>query len=416
MSAPLSLQSAWWIPLAGLLLCILLLPLFAPEFWRRRENGILAGWGLAFLLPLVAARGSSGARWCLDTLVHVYVPFMILVWALCAVCESIRIGGTLGGGRPGPNVLLLAAGAALAPVIGAVGATVLLVGPFLRANAWRRRRAHQAVFFLFLVANAGGALTAIANPALYQGYLSGMPFLWPLGLWPAVLFACAFLLGAFWLMDSRAHARETGEGAGPAAGTPGRGFTLAGRRNLAFLAGIVAAVLMSGFVGMGTVTLGGVEIRLQDVTRDLVLLHMGLLATRFRPRGGDGFRLPLRRIALTYGALIATAMPLAALLREQAPGSARAAFWAAGAAAALAGNVAAFPSWPAGAEPGRALAAAAGITLLGAASYIGNAPNLIVRAAAEASGIRLPELPGFAARYSIPLLLPVAAAVAFIWL
>ena len=40
--------------------------------------------------------------------------------------------------------------------VGTTGAAMLLIRPLLRANLWRRHRAHVVVFFIFLVANAGG--------------------------------------------------------------------------------------------------------------------------------------------------------------------------------------------------------------------------------------------------------------------
>lgn len=426
MAAPLPFGPVWAVPFAGLLLCILFLPLFAPGFWNRRRDRLAAGWCLLFVVPLFVFRGAAGARALFDVLVHAYTPFLIMVWALYSVCGGITLRGSFGGGRPGSNAALLGVGSGLASVIGTTGASILLIRPFLRANAWRRSRVHQVVFFIFLVSNAGGALTALGNPPLFLGFLYGLPYFWPVRLFPMMLFVCGTLLALFWVVDARMHGKE----ASGRPELPAERFAIEGHRNLVFLAGIVAAVFMSGVVGMGRITLGGVDIRLQDVTRDLVLLHMGLLSLRFtseEERRAGGFSwAPVRMVAALFAALVVTGLPVAALVREYAPAGAAGAFWAAGGTSALAGNVpvylgwlhAAFDSFAPGMSENDApllVAIASGAVFLGAATYIGNAPTLITHAVAEEQGVRMPSFFGYLARYSLPVLLPVCAAVALIW-
>ena len=47
----------------------------------------------------------------------------------------------------------------------------------------------------------------------------------------------------------------------------------------------------------------------------------------------------------------------------------------------------------------------------GAMSYIGNAPNFMVKAIAEAKGVETPSFMGYIWRYSIPILLPIYVLV-----
>ena len=196
------------LPFAGMLLSIATFPLLAPTFWHHHYPKVSAAWALAFAIPFLLRFG--GAAW--HELLHVafidYVPFVILLASLFTIGGGIHVRGTLRG-SPGVNALIIVAGVLLASWVGTTGASMVTVRPLLRANRERRYRAHTMVFFIFLVANIGGALTPLGDPPLFLGFLHGVPFLWTFSLWQEMLFVTAVVLGAYLLVDVVCWRRET---------------------------------------------------------------------------------------------------------------------------------------------------------------------------------------------------------------
>ena len=191
------------VPFAGLLLSIALLPLFAPSLWARHYAKVC----MAFGVPVAVFFLLHAPREVLHTALQ-YASFLILLASLFTISGGILLRGTLRGSAC-VNCAILAVGAVLANIFGTTGASMLLIRPLLRANAHRHRVAHVVVFFIFVVANIGGALTPIGDPPLFLGYLRGVPFFWTLHamclLWAT---ACALVIGVFYLVDRRALALE----------------------------------------------------------------------------------------------------------------------------------------------------------------------------------------------------------------
>src|SRR5207247_7920624 len=127
-------------------------------------------------------------------------------------------------GTPWVNGTLMLIGTVLASWVGTTGAAMLLVRPLLRANRERRHRAHTVVFFIFLVANIGGALTPLGDPPLFLGFLHGVPFFWTFVVWKEILFTAGAVLGGYLLVHFYWWPREGAPlRAGPAAaGAPDR--------------------------------------------------------------------------------------------------------------------------------------------------------------------------------------------------
>lgn len=168
----------WAVPFAGILLSIALFPLIAPVFWHRHFGKIAAAWAIAFLGPFAFAFGAGAAVHALaHAVITEYVPFIVLLTALYTIAGGICVRGALHG-SPRVNAALLALGTALASVMGTTGAAMLLIRPLLRANDNRRHVAHVFVFFIFLVANAGGSLSPLGDPPLFLGFLNGVSFFW----------------------------------------------------------------------------------------------------------------------------------------------------------------------------------------------------------------------------------------------
>ncbi|WP_176730260.1 sodium:proton antiporter, partial [Burkholderia sp. A2] len=243
-----TLSALWGIPFAGILLSIALFPLVAPVFWHHHFGKIAAGWAIVFLAPFAVAFGAGAA---FGTLVHAlleeYIPFIVLLTALYTVAGGICVNGNLHG-SPKLNTAILALGTLLASVMGTTGAAMLLIRPLLRANDNRKHVVHVVIFFIFLVANAGGSLSPLGDPPLFLGFLNGVSFFWTTThLALPMLFICVVLLTLFFALDTYFY-RKGGEER-PAALDPtpdGAALSIDGKINFVLLAAVIALVLMSG--------------------------------------------------------------------------------------------------------------------------------------------------------------------------
>src|ERR1700744_2834655 len=197
-------HSAWSAaPFAGILLSIALAPLLTPHLWARHYGKIAFAWATVTALLIGVENGFGRAVFELvHVLAHDYIPFIVMLFAFFTLTSGLILRGTLPG-TPLANTVVLASGAMVASIVGATGASILLIRPLLAANAHRRSRKHIVVFVIFLVCNIGGALSPLGNPPLFLGYLQGVDVLWPLrNLWPATLFATIVLLLLFFAIDS----------------------------------------------------------------------------------------------------------------------------------------------------------------------------------------------------------------------
>ena len=167
---------AFCIPFAGLLLCIAVLPLVKAEWWEAHQPHAVVFWSLLFVLPFAFVYGPGQAfEKVLECIVVDYLTFIILLFGLFCVSGNITLEGDLAG-SPRINVGLLLIGTMLSSWIGTTGASMLMVRPIIKMNAWRKRRSHIMVFFIFLISNIGGCLTPIGDPPLLMGFMRGVPF------------------------------------------------------------------------------------------------------------------------------------------------------------------------------------------------------------------------------------------------
>jgi len=439
MASPL-----WGLPFAGLLLSVAVLPLLAPRFWHRHDGKVTAGWALAWLLPAAWVEGPGAAGHQLaHALLADYLPFMLLLTALYVVAGGIFVRGNLRGGS-GVNVALMATGAALASVMGTTGASMLMVRPLIRANDQRPSSAHVMVFFIFIVSNAGGALTPLGDPPLFLGFLQGVSFFWTLThLLPHTLFLTLSLLAIFWIVDARLLRREPPRAADPT--PPTRGIAIEGGVNVLLLAGIAGLTLASGLWQGGTAfDLAGVAVPWSGLVRDAGLLAIAGLSLWLTPpaaRAQNHFSLgPMAEVARLFAAIFLTMIPVLAMLRAGADGPFAGLlaavdgpdgqprpgvyFWAAGALSSFLDNAPTYLVFfnAAGGEASQLMtrqadtlaAISAGAVFMGANTYIGNAPNLMVKAVAEGRGIRMPGFFGYMA-WSGAVLLPLFGLMSVIW-
>ncbi len=432
------------IPFAGILLSIAIFPLVAPEFWHHHYPKVSAFWAIIVALPLIYFFKGVAIHEILHIYIGDYIPFIILLWSLYTVAGGILLRGTLRG-TPVINTLMLAFGTLIASWVGTTGAAMIMIRPFLRANAHRKYRTYQVVFFIFLICNIGGILTPLGDPPLFLGFLHGVPFFWTtVKLWPILLVAGGIVLGLFFLIDLYYYKKEKVEQ--PKDDTK---LKIEGLHNLIFLLGIIGAVLFSGMVHLGHVKILGVEREISTLIRDAAMVVMGLLSLKTTPweirKDNDFTWFPILEVAYLFAGIFMTMIPPIAILRAGEKGALAwliAAvrdpahfFWATGTLSSFLDNAPTyltflntalgrfFPGMPE-AQAVHALIAnksvfleaiSAGAVLMGANTYIGNAPNFMVRSIAEEAGVPMPSFFGYILKYSLPILIPTFVLVTYIF-
>jgi Na+/H+ antiporter NhaD/arsenite permease-like protein len=439
------LDPLWALPFVGLLLSVAFLPLATPHFWERRFGTVAVFWALAFLSPCATAFGLPTAiSSVLEVLLLDYLPFILLLFALFVVAGGIRLTGNLVG-TPATNTAILAFGTLSASFLGTTGASMVLIRPVIRANQDRVYNVHVFVFFIFLVANIGGSLTPLGDPPLFLGYLKGIDFLWTLEtMLRPMLFTSAVLLGLFYVIDRIAWSREHHEVR--AKSLVPRQVRIEGLHNVVYLMGVAATVLASGIWNRdGMISIGlGLEMSVNGVVRDVILICIAILSwwTTPRPvRVENAFAwAPMQEVAMLFAAIFITMIPVLAMLRAGFDGPFGALlhlvttadgqpvefayFWLTGALSSFLDNAPTYLVFfnLAGGDPETLmgplaltlLAISAGAVFMGANTYIGNAPNFMVRSICEERGIKMPSFIGYMF-WSGAILLPLFALNTWLW-
>ena len=433
---------AFCIPFAGLLLCIAVLPLVKAEWWEAHQPHAVVFWSLLFVLPFAFVYGPGQAfEKVLECIVDDYLTFIILLFGLFCVSGNITLEGDLAG-SPRINVGLLLIVTMLSSWIGTTGASMLMVRPIIKMNAWRKRRSHIMVFFIFLISNIGGCLTPIGDPPLLMGFMRGVPFFWSLHLFPVLLFNVVILLTIFYFLDRRAYRKDIAEGLKPDISKPGTEVHILGLHNLIFLAMIVAAVILSGTLpGMaafqdaegavrGIHLFGEVTLTypaLIEVVIILVAAFLSFKTTSVEIRRKNHFTWgAIQEVAVLFVGIFITMQP--ALMILKANGASLGLnkpfemFWATGCLSSFLDNTPTYlvflttagalgftEGMPTilGTVPIAMLEAiSCGAVFMGANTYIGNAPNFMVKSISDENGIRMPSFFGYLL-WSITFLIPV---------
>ena len=439
------LSIVWGLPFAGILLSIALMPLLVPGFWHHHYGKVTAAWALAFLLPFSVIFGlGSAAAGVVHALLSEYIPFIVLLTALYTVSGGIYIRGNLHG-APGLNTAILAIGAVLASFMGTTGASMLLIRPLIRANDNRQHKAHVVVFFIFIVSNAGGSLTPLGDPPLFLGFLKGVDFFWTVQhIFPETLFMLGSLLAIFYALDwCYYHRREELLPVDPTPDAPRIGFD--GAANFWLLAAVAALVLMSGFWKSSVAfNIMGTEVGLPGLLRDVGLAAIALVSfklTATQVHADNQFSwAPMLEVAKLFAGIFLTIIPVIAMLKAGLDGpfaavvaavtrpdgtpNPAAYFWATGILSSFLDNAPTYLVFfnTAGGDAkvlmttlAPTLAAiSAGAVFMGANTYIGNAPNLMVKAIAEDRGLKMPSFFGYMV-WSVGVLVPLFAVMTLIW-
>jgi Na+/H+ antiporter NhaD/arsenite permease-like protein len=403
---------AWIAPFATILLAIALLPLFAPDFWS--SNARKLGVGAVLGLPVLVLYARHDPAALLKTAGD-YLSFIVLLGSLFVISGGVLVTGDIEA-RPSVNTAFLAVGAVLASLIGTTGASVLLIRPLLATNQERRYVAHTVVFFIFVVSNIGGCLTPLGDPPLFLGYLIGVPFAWTLRLFPHWLLANALVLAVYYVWERRVQARES-----PTAllrdRTEIRPVRVTGKRNVVFLAGVVASVAW-----------------LHAPYREIAMLAVSALSlavTARSVREANRFTFhAISEVAALFAGIFLTMLPALDILHARGPALGLVEpwqfFWATGLLSSFLDNAPTYLTFLAVAQSLGLPAEVVGVThdvlaaisvgavFMGANTYIGNGPNFMVRAIAEERGVAMPSFGGYMV-YSCTVLIPVFVVVTLVF-
>ena len=433
------------IPFAGILLSIAIFPLVAPTFWHHHFGKVSAGWALILSIPFIIAYKGAAFHSILHIVLIDYIPFIILLWGLYTAAGGIVVRGSLKG-TPAVNTIILAIGTIIASWVGTTGAAMLLIRPLMRANSHRKHVTHSIIFFIFLVANIGGSLTPLGDPPLFLGFLHGVPFFWTTThLFIPMCFVATLVIIVYFLMDCYFYKKED-----LAVTTPGSTEPLRvdGLINLLFLGGIICGVLLSGSLKLGSINFfgTGIHIELQNWLRDGMIIAMGLLSLKFTAkafREANGFTwFPIQEVAKLFAGIFITIVPALAILQAGEKGAMGGIihamsepwhfFWITGFLSSFLDNAPTYLTFFNTAlgklgmmetdvpgmlgYAGESLrnpqfiklltAISCGAVFMGANTYIGNAPNFMVKSIAEENKIKMPSFFGYMA-WSVGILVPL---------
>jgi Na+/H+ antiporter NhaD/arsenite permease-like protein len=428
----------WAFPFIGMLASIALFPIAAPRFWHRRMGSVAFGWSAVLLVQesvIIGIKAAALSAW--HAVLIEYLPFITLLLVLYTAGGGVLLRGGPGG-TPLGNTAMLALGMVMGLVMGTTAATMVLIHPLLHANAHRQRKVHLVLFLIVLVANASGALTPLGNPPLYIGLLHGVPLLWPARhLVLPLLVVTGALLAVFFLVDRKLAAGEPP----PPKPSP---LSVRGWSNVGLIALVVLTVLVQGAVQPGDVVLLTARIGIERLVGVGLFVLVTLVSIRMTPRAirraNDFNWHPMAEVAMLFAAIFITIGPvidmlhagmdgpLAPLLRLtlDAAGQPRpiAYFWLTGLLSAFLDNAPTYlvffelarvqPTALAGSSSVVLTAISAGAVFFGGLTYVGNAPNMMLRAIASHRGVRMPGFFGFML-LSSALLLPVFVLVSMLF-
>ncbi len=442
----------WTIgPFGGMLLSIALIPLINMSWWEKNMAKISLFWVLLFTIP--ASLYMGGARIGHD-LFHIivmdYIPFIILVTSLFVITGGINVSGELPG-VPLVNSAILGLGALLASIVGTTGATVLLIRPLIRANKTRKYQTHTMIFLIFIVSNIAGVLTPLGDPPLFIGYLHNVPFFWTLKLFPAWLFNVLVLLFLYTAIDNYLYRKELDSRKTAArisvylyTGYYRENITkltelsrqlkkvkIRGPLNFLLLLGVIMTIILSGmlasqplFLDAATNTPRGLTLfnhhnhtlKLPYITilRDSIIILLAALSIKHTPasiRLANKFTWrPIAEVAILFAGIFATIIPALNILQHRGAElnlvSPSQFFWVTGLLSSFLDNTPTYLAFistagqigsPIGIMTDLGLinehilaAISCGAVFMGANTYIGNAPNFMVKAIAEENNISMP--------------------------
>ena len=400
------------LPFVAMLLAIAVGPLWVPHWWESNRNKFFVSAVLG--LPVLAAYGVHHPGALLHT-AEDYVSFIVLLAGLFVISGGILLRGDLVA-TPATNTAFLALGGLMASFVGTTGASMLLVRPLLQTNSERTHVKHTLVFFIFVVSNVGGMLTPLGDPPLFLGYLAGVPFTWTFRLWPQWGLMLLALLVLYFVYDSLQFAREP-----LAAIRRDRArvepLRVRGGLNAVWLVGVVLGVAF-----------------LHAPWREATIAALAAVSLKLTPsriRRDNGFSAgPMVEVTVLFAGIFLTMIPALDLLRlrgdQLGVRTPWQFFWVTGVLSSFLDNAPTYLTFLALGQglrlpgeivgvPAEILAAiSVGAVAMGANTYIGNAPNFMVKAIAEEAGVKMPSFFGYML-YSGAILLPLFVLVTLVF-
>ena len=368
------------------------MPLLRAEWWEAHQPLVVFMWIILLVVPFAIVYGAGDTfETVLECIVNDYLTFIVLLFGLFCVSGNITIGGDFAG-SPRVNACLLALGTLLSSCIGTTGASMLMVRPVIKMNSWRKRKRHIMVFFIFLISNMGGCLTPIGDLPLLMGFMRGVPFFWSMHLLPILIFNLVILLFVFYHLDKKAYRKDIAEGRKPDISRPGTEFYIEGLHNI---------ILLAAFLSFKTTD--------------------SSIRTKNHFTWGA-----IKEVAVLFIGIFITMQPALMLLKSVGPNLGISEpyqmFWATGTLSSFLDNT---PTYLVFLTTAGTLGLTGGITtalgqipvnlleaiscgavFMGANTYIGNAPNFMVKAISDENGVNMPSFFGYIL-WSLAFLVPV---------
>ena len=368
------------------------MPLLRAEWWEAHQPLVVFMWIILLVVPFAIVYGAGDTfETVLECIVNDYLTFIVLLFGLFCVSGNITVGGDFAG-SPRVNACLLALGTLLSSCVGTTGASMLMVRPVIKMNSWRKRKRHIMVFFIFLISNMGGCLTPIGDSPLLMGFMRGVPFFWSMHLLPILIFNLVILLFVFYHLDKKAYRKDIAEGRKPDISRPGTEFYIEGLHNI---------ILLAAFLSFKTTD--------------------SSIRTKNHFTWGA-----IKEVAVLFIGIFITMQPALMLLKSVGPNLGISEpyqmFWATGALSSFLDNT---PTYLVFLTTAGTLGLTGGITtalgqisvnlleaiscgavFMGANTYIGNAPNFMVKAISDENGVNMPSFFGYIL-WSLAFLVPV---------
>ncbi len=404
------LSLLWVLPFAGLLLSIAIFPLVNPHFWAKHYGKVAAVFGAPVAIYFLFRDYHAVLHTAEE-----YASFIILLGALFIISGGILLKGTIKG-SPLTNTIFILIGAVIANLLGTTGASMVLIRPIIRANRWRRSFAHVIIFFIFIVSNIGGSLTPIGDPPLFLGFLKGVPFFWTLKhLFHIWAFEVALVVAIFVVIDTIKYKKDL-ERYGHELSKEKVPVRIEGAYNFLLLAAVLGAVFI------------------KPPYREIIMIIASLVSIKVTPkelRDENEFTYhPIEEVAKLFAGIFAAMIPALIILRarggEMGVTEPWQFFWATGSLSSFLDNAPTYLTFLSlaqglGARPDVVgvpaevlMAISAGAVFMGANTYIGNAPNFMVKSIAEENNVKMPSFFGYML-YSIVVLIPTFLLVTFIF-
>jgi Na+/H+ antiporter NhaD/arsenite permease-like protein len=435
-----SISIFWLIPFMGILLSIAIFPLFLPNYWHHNYGKVSLFWGSLFIVLFTWKFGFHiSAFYLIEVYLKEFIPFIVILIALFTVSGGVLISGNMQG-TPRFNTCILIIGTILASWMGTTGASMLLIRPLIRANVSRKNKTHIFVFFIFLVSNIGGALTPLGDPPLFLGFLKGVDFFWTTtNLFLPLIYISIPLILLFFVTDSYFYSKET-----KTLTNENFSFKIDGKRNLFLIIFIIVSVIISGvwkadaaiegnwFIEYGNECIMTYGNFLQ-VSALLLITFISLKITPLSIRLKNDFSWePVKEVTKLFATIFITMVPAISMLKAGSNGPLNKIitlltnsngdsinfmyFWVTGILSSFLDNAPTYLVFfeTAGGNAGdlmtdnaeTLIAISAGAVFMGAMSYIGNAPNFMVKSIAEQNKIKMPSFFGYMI-WSVALLVPV---------